>query len=192
MPANAKFVRKGSPDAGIECYWQQRNGDLYAWQAKFFLAVPKSSQWAQMDESVRTALKKHKRLKQYTVCLPTDRADPQDRQRVSFMDQWKAHVTKWQGWARRAGLHVTFSYWGQSEILTRLSQEEHRGRHYFWFNKELFSRVWFGQRLDVAIANAGRRYMPSVNVELPAKECFRGLGRTPDFFDEFGIPASAP
>jgi len=185
MPTGARFVRKGAPDAGIECYWELRNGDQYGWQAKFFLEVPGTSQWSQLDESVQRALDRHDHLRQYTVCLPIDRPDPLDPRRASFMDRWNARVRKWREWAGQQGLTVNFEYWGQSELLARLSQERHRGRYYFWFNKEWFSRDWFRQKLDAAIANVDRRYLPSMNIDLPVRECFRGLGRTPDFFDEF-------
>jgi hypothetical protein len=185
MPEGALFVRKGSPDAGVECYWRLGNGDLWALQAKFFREIPKEPQWRQIDESVHRALEKHERLVRYTVCLPIDRSDPRDAKKRSFMDRWNDRVRKWERAAARKGLTVEFPYWGQSEILGCLSQEQHRGRHYFWFNKELFSQDWFGRKLDIAVANAGRRYIPALNVNLPVRECFRGLGRTPEFFDEF-------
>ena len=185
MPEGALFVRKGSPDAGVECYWKLANGDLCAWQAKFFREIPKEVQWREIDESVNKALERHQRLVRYTVCLPIDRSDPRDPKKHSFMDRWDERVRKWQRAAVEKRLTVEFPYWGQSEILGRLSEEGHRGRHYFWFNKELFSRDWFDRNLDVAVANAGRRYIPALNVNLPVRECFRGLGRTPEFFDEF-------
>src|ERR1035441_1387087 len=185
MPEGALFVRKGSPDAGIECYWNLANGDLHAWQAKFFREIPKDSQWRDIDESVNKALEKHERLVRYTVCLPIDRSDPRDARKRSFMDRWNDRVRKWQRAAARKGLTVEFPYWGQSEILGCLSQEQHRGRHYFWFKKELFSQDWFRSKLEIAVADAGPRYIPALNVDLPVRECFRGLGRTPEFFDEF-------
>src|ERR1017187_5776037 len=53
--ARRLFVRaEGIAGRGIECYWQLANGDLHAWQAKFFLDIPKETQWKQIDESVRS------------------------------------------------------------------------------------------------------------------------------------------
>lgn len=182
MPAGSRFVRKGAPDAGVECYWTLPTGDIRGWQAKFFRETPKHAQWQQVDESVEKALSKHDRLVEYTVCLPIDRADPKDPTKQSFMDQWNVHEQKWRARARQLGLAVEFRYWGQSEILTRLALDQHSGRSHFWFNKELFTREWFAQKLEIAIANAGRRYHPKLNVPLPISNGFRGLGRTPDFF----------
>ena len=37
VPDGVHFERKGTPDAGVECYWQRRDGSEWGWQAKFFL-----------------------------------------------------------------------------------------------------------------------------------------------------------
>lgn len=184
VPPGSRFVRKGTPDAGVECYWTLPSGSILAWQAKFFREPPGASQWQQIDESVEKALSKHAALKQYTICLPIDRADPRDPTKQFFMDLWNTHEQKWRARAKQLGLSVEFVYWGQSEIVARLALEQHRGRLYFWFNKELFSREWFSSKLEIAIANAGRRYHPLLNVKLPVSNCFRALGWTPDFLVE--------
>src|SRR3954449_10352321 len=36
MPEGCKFTRKGTPDAGVECFWTLPNGNEWGWQAKFF------------------------------------------------------------------------------------------------------------------------------------------------------------
>ena len=40
----AQFIRKGSPDAGVECYAVYENGSECAWQAKYFFSLG-DSQW---------------------------------------------------------------------------------------------------------------------------------------------------
>lgn len=184
VPENSKFIRKGTPDAGVECYWQLPNGDELAWQAKFFTFVPDSNQWKQVDESVKTALEKHNRLVSYTICMPRDREDPRIEEQEWFMDKWNDYVEKWEKWAKGKGMSVDFKYWGSHEICERLSREEHRGRYLFWFNQEFFSHRWFKDRIDVTIANAEPRYTPELNVKLPIAQMFEGLGRTQDFFKQ--------
>lgn len=181
VPPGAVFTRKGAPDAGVECFWKLPDRTERAWQAKFFAEVGKN-QWAQLDKSVSTALTKHPQLSVYTVCLPLDRRDPRVEERKGLMDEWNAHVDKWQGWARAKGMFVEFDYWGEHELWERLSREEHRGRHLFWFSRELFSQRWFANSVDEGIANAGPRYTPEVHVGLPIADLFEGLGRTPVFF----------
>lgn len=180
-PPGAKFIRKGVPDAGIECFWVLPNGNEWAWQAKFFDKLERA-QWTQLDESVRSALDKHPQLTSYTVCLPLDRRDPRIKRRKDLMDQWNAHVERWQGWARGKGMSVEFGYWGEHELWQRLSKEEHRGRYFFWFNKEFFTKQWFTNLVSEAIANAGPRYTPEIHVGLPIADLFDGLGRTETFY----------
>src|SRR5262249_36952171 len=89
---------------------------------------------------------------------------------------------KWEEWAAARSMAVVFAYWGAHELFERLSREEHRGRYYFWFHRELFSQEWFQSRLEEAIANVGPRYSPELDVQLPIARLFDGLGRTPAFF----------
>lgn len=188
VPQGSTFIRKGAPDAGVECFWVLPNLDEKAWQAKFFLSSLESSQWKQLDESVETALAKHyPRLTSYTICLPVDRQDPRIEQQKWFMDKWNEHVEKWRGWAQDRGMSVSFIYWGEHEIFERLTREEHRGRYLFWFKSELFSTSWFQAHLNETVANAGARYSPKLNVELPVARLFDGIGRTTEFFNRIKV-----
>lgn len=181
-PASSVFIRKGAPDAGVECFWRLPSGDEWGWQAKFFLSPPDGNQWSQIDASVKRALERHPRLTLYTVCLPIDRQDPRIDEQQWFLDKWEERINTWTGWAKEKGMSVQFAYWGEYEIFERLSKEEHRGRYFFWFNKELFSQQWFNDRLEEAVSNVGPRYTPELNVELPVARLFDGLGRTPEFY----------
>lgn len=180
-PPGSIFVSKGSPDAGVECYWHIPNGDEWAWQAKFFRDSPIESQWRQMDKSVKVVLEKHPHLTRYTFCLPRDREDPRIPKQQWFMDKWDIHVEKWRKLAQERGIEVEFLYWGDSEIVNRLSLETHAGRIYFWFNGEHLHKQWFEQHIEVAKSNVGPRYSPELNVNLPIASLFDGLGRVPDF-----------
>jgi hypothetical protein len=182
-PKDAVFYRIAAPDAGVECYWQLSNGKEIAWQAKFFLSSPQKTQWKQIDESVKTALDKHSNLSKYIICLPLNRQDPQIENQNWFMDKWNEKVIEWQNLANATGMTVDFEYWGESEIWERLSRSENRGRHYFWFNKELFDQTWFERQIKPNIANAGERYSAKLNFELPIAKNFDGLARTPEFFE---------
>jgi hypothetical protein len=181
-PSGSLFIRKGAPDAGVECYWKLPDESEWGWQAKFFRSPPASNQWAQIDESVKTALEKHPQLSRYVVCLPIDRQDPRVDSQQWFMDKWNERVQVWEGCATTRGMAVRFEYWGAHELFERLSREEHRGRYYFWFHRDLFSQEWFHSRIEEAVANVGPRYSPELDVQLPIAQLFHGLGRTPEFY----------
>jgi hypothetical protein len=184
-PPGSTFVRKGTPDAGVECFWTLKTGEEKCWQAKFFTSPPSSSQWGEIDSSVRTALDKHPAICSYTICLPIDRSDARLGDTKSFLDRWNERVQKWDKWAKEKGMTVEFPYWGSFEIGERLSRIEHRGRHYFWFHEELFTNLWFQRRLEESLASVGPRYTPELNVELPISDLFDGIARSQDFFARF-------
>ena len=97
-PAGSEFVRKGTPDAGVECYSVLSDGSEWAWQSKYVFELG-DSQWSQIDGSVKTALEKHPRLVRYFVCVPIDRADARIEGRKSAKDRWDERVAKWSRWA---------------------------------------------------------------------------------------------
>ena len=185
VPCGSSFVRKGSRDAGVECFWALPSTAEHGWQAKFFTSALSSSQWKQVDRSVKTALEKHPNLQQYTICMADDREDARLKNEKLFFDQWNKHLTKWKGWADEKDMCVQFSYWGTHEIFERLSRAEHGGRNYFWFNMELFTPTWLQQRLDEVIASVGPRYTPELNVKLTLADVFEGLSRSPIFFERY-------
>ncbi|MGZ5440358.1 MAG: AVAST type 2 anti-phage system protein Avs2 [Thermoanaerobaculia bacterium] len=184
VPAGSAFRRKGARDAGVECFWTSPSGAEAGWQAKFFASLG-DTQWEQLDDSVKTALEKHPRLTRYIVCVPLDRADPRivkkGRAQKSAMSAWDDHVRTWSQWAAERNMTVSFEYWGDHEIAARLALDAHHGRHYFWFHEEQFGPAWFEQRFEEARANAGERYTPELNVDLPVARLFDGLGRTEAF-----------
>jgi len=182
VPGGSRFVRKGAPDAGVECLWTLPNGDEWGWQAKFFVSSLSDGEWAQLDESVQTALEKHPRLTKYFVCVPVNFPDARLENKKSALEKWKEHVTKWEGWAAGRSMKVEFVHWGDSALISRLSKDEHRGRRFFWFNEEVFPSAWFANQISEATANAGPRYTPELNVDLPIARNFDGLGRTAGFY----------
>ncbi len=179
---DARFIRKGNPDAGVECYAIFENGSECAWQAKYFPTLG-NSQWRQIDESVRTALEKHPCLTRYVVCLPLDLPDARIPGQESGQAKWAARVKKWTGWASGHGMTVEFVYWGSSELLERLTEPKHAGRVRFWFDAAGFDDDWFARRLSEAKQTAGPRYTPELHVNLPIAARFEAFGRTFPYFD---------
>ena len=181
-PAGAKFERKGTPDAGVECFSLLSDRSEWGWQAKYFTALG-DSQFDQLDRSVKTALSKHPSLTRYFVCVPLDRADARVDGKKSAMDRWKERVSKWEHWARESGRNVDFIWWGSSELIERLARTEHVGRVFFWFGQRGFDQSWFNARLREALDSAGPRYTPPVHVDLPIAKDLECFGRTASSID---------
>ena len=209
-PASFRFVRKGTPDGGVECYTVAPDGSEWGWQAKYFRSALGDSQWAEVDDSVVTALEKHPKLRRYYVCVPRDLSDgridraddakgaggasggasaPKKRRLSSEQDRWDRHAQKWAVLAAEKGMSVEFVYWGSSELLDMLAEPQHIGRVRFWFDVRGFDAEWFDSRLKEALAAAGPRYTPEIHVALPIAAEFEAFGRTATYFD--GLKAKA-
>ena len=177
-PEGSHFVRTGAPDAGVECYCTLTDGAQWGWQAKYFLTSPDSSQWAQIDHSVRTALDKHPNLTRYFVCVPVNLPDGQQSGRTSGRDRWNERVVKWTAWATEQGMTVEFVWWGDHELLTMLTADHHAGRRLFFFGQTALDANWFRHRLDQAKSAAGPRYTPEVHVDTPTAHYLEAFART--------------
>ena len=177
-PAGAEFIRKGSPDAGVECFCRLEDGKEWGWQAKFFREPLREPQWKQLDKSVRTALDAHPELACYFVCVPRDRSDGRRPRVTTEMQRWEDRVAKWKEWAREREMVVDFVWWGLSELSDLLSQERQAGRCRYWFSDvKQFSGEWFNRQLERAIEVAGPRYTPAIHVDVPIVEDFNLFGR---------------
>ncbi len=176
--ANKKtFIRKGKPDAGVECLWILNNDDEFAWQAKFFTNSIDENQWAQIDKSVKTVLNKHPNLKKYYIAIPNDPPDARIERQTSMLDKWNSRVSKWEEWAKDKDLNVEFIPWWSSDLIERLQKPENVGLTYFWFNKEEFTDKWCKEQSELSIADLGKRYTPKLNVKLNIAEIFNGISR---------------
>lgn len=175
------FVRAGKPDGGKECYWQLDNGDLYAWQAKYFTGSFNDSQWKQIDKSVIDTINHHNKLKKYFICCPLDRPDGKVDNRKSSLEKWMEKVKEWKAYALKKGMTIEIEYWGNSELVTRISARENEGLTYFWFNREEFNDEWFAYRNSESISALGGRYTATLNFELPIAKYFDGLARDERF-----------
>ena len=128
------FIKKGNPDAGVECYVILNNKQEICFQAKWFLSTPQKSQWKQIKKSFETALKKHPYMTKYYIAIPLDRADPRNDTKLSFMDRWNINTKKWKKIAQsKYNKNISFVYWGSFELIKRLKNKENEDIKDFFF-----------------------------------------------------------
>lgn len=180
-PDGATFIRKGTPDAGVECYAVLPSGAEWGWQAKYFSSQG-DSQWAQIDESVEHALAKHPLLAKYFVCVPIDLSDARLPGKKSAKQRWDDRVVKWQGLAAKLGMNVEFAWMGSHEMLTVLARPENSSLASFFFNVTMLDAAWFETRIQEAIAAAGPRYTPANNVKLDLTDDLESFAREDSLF----------
>ena len=181
VDTGSRFVRRGTPDSGIECYWQRPDGSKVGWQAKFFLTSLSDSQWSQLDSSVKTALAKNPNLSHYVICLPQNLPDAGQPNSESARQKWDKRVRKWKRWATEEGRNVEIELWDESALVARISQEQHRGTHWFWFGTQSLTTSWFEDHIGVSIKNAGPRYTPELHIDTEQQLQFDAMARTSVF-----------
>lgn len=173
---DAKFTRVGTPDGGVEAYWTFSDGSEYGWQAKYFTAWD-NSQWKQIKASFDHSLKTHPQLKCYYICTPLDRPDARLPRAKSAMQRWQELESD----AKNKGVELV--YWGNSELVRLLSQDENKGLRYYWFNEQVLSKKWFSDHIERGIKNLGPRYTPAVNVNLKISQQFDILRRNQNCYE---------
>ena len=183
VPGGKRFVRNGRPDGAVECYWELENGDLWMWQAKFFASTPGASQFDQINDSVRTALRLHKNVKRYFIAIPQDLPDDGKEGTKSARKRYDEKVAQWHKIGGAAD--TEFVYWGKHELLDMLSRKENEGLVHFWFNKTEFTERDFETQNKKAIDALGARYTPELNIELEIAKAFDGLSRNKRFEERF-------
>jgi len=180
VPEGSRFARLegAGGDGGVECYWTLSDGSEWGWQSKLLFEPDK----AQIGGSVSTALRIHPKLTRYVVCLPFNLTGPTGRPGTDQRTRWGEWVEEWENEARSRGMDVEFFLWEGSELAERLlAIDPSGGRLRFWFDEERLGHDWFGERLEESVSNAGPRYHPELNVDVPIATAFDEFGRTPRY-----------
>lgn len=170
---DATFVRVegAGGDGGVECFWALPDGTEHGWQAKFWLDRAEVDK-RQLDESVQAALLVHPQLVKYTIAVPVDPTGPKVGRGKSLYEKVHGPGGWLEGWARSAsakGMTVEFRVEWRTHLITRLSDVDETGvRTRYWFDADLIPDPWWHVRLDEAVKAARPRYIPELNVEVPA------------------------
>lgn len=180
VPDSWSYTRLGDPDAGIECKWEAPSGEVWGWQAKYVDNIDNSS-LSQIDGSIKRALDNYPGLSRYFICVPCDRPHGARDGVKTALEKWEDREEKWERWADERDMDVEFIFWGQSELIEFLSEDQHKGRLYFWFDTEGLTGSKLEEELDVTISNAKDRYSPELHVETGNADIFEPFGRTPTF-----------
>jgi len=93
-----RFVRNGTPDGGVECFWELENGQKVAWQAKYVFDI--EGVIAEADRSYSNALNSHVTMCKFVIAIPFDLPDldyMKNGKRVkSALKKWEEKVVFWE------------------------------------------------------------------------------------------------
>ena len=92
------------------------------------------------------------------------------------LTQW---ITGWETDQRARGHPLAIEVWDETELLGQLaSADKTGGLAKYWFDEEIFNRLWFLERIDDATVQAGARYSPKLKVATPLDNALVAFGRT--------------
>lgn len=165
-------------DGGVECYWTLPLGDEHGHQAKYWTHhgdVDKT----QLDKSVKAAVEQHPNLKKYTISIPADPTGPTGGRGKSLLERINDPGGWLEGWQKLAtdrGMDVEFELEWETNIVDRLNRVDTSGaQRRYWFDVDVLSNRWWKDRSQEVIDAARPRYMPELNVEIPAARSIAAL-----------------
>lgn len=178
-------VEGAGGDGGVEALWISGDGTKTGYQAKFFSNLG-SSQWSQIDESVKRALEVHPELKRYVVAIPVNLTHKKwfFGFGKSAWEKWQASVAKWTNWASEKGLEVVFEPWTASDLNELLLRDENHGLVQHWFGEQVLGVGWFNNAFNTAKNLLEDRYSPSEHVNTSHEKLFDALVRGPSTMAE--------
>ncbi|UYQ78208.1 ATP-binding protein [Glutamicibacter sp. JL.03c] len=184
--ANFASLHGAGGDGGVECYWTLPDGTEHGWQAKYWTHhadVDKS----QLDASVRAALTNHPNLTKYTIaipCDPTGRTSGKGKSLLEKINDSDGWLNNWQTMASDREMTVVFEFEWASNTATRLARLDNSGaQRRYWFDADVLSHQWWMDRLQDATNAASPRYMPELNVNVPASQNIAALCSDDDWWD---------
>ncbi|HYQ68071.1 hypothetical protein [Actinophytocola sp.] len=178
--SDAKFVslHGAGGDGGVECYWTLSDGTEHGWQAKYWTTHADVDK-TQLDKSVKAALDQHPNLTKYTIAIPADptgRTAAKGKSLLEKINDPGGWLEGWKSEATKRGMTVEFEVEWATNILTRLERLDTTGiQRRYWFDADVLADRWWEDRLQEAIAAARPRYMPELNVEVPAARSIAAL-----------------
>jgi hypothetical protein len=184
LPAGAELIKPGSPDAGYEWYVRYRNGVEHGWQVKYSFKIDDLLKL--MEQSLRTVVEKRPACRRLTFCIPFDLPDARvGNERKSAQQKFEDRK---KSWCKRipGADRIRIELWNAGILLEKLTNHPNeRGITWFFWQKEVFSRVWLEKRLRVTTDAAGSRYTPELHVELPVAFALEGLGSSELFWRRY-------
>jgi hypothetical protein len=174
-PVEDELIKTGPPDAGVEWYWRHQDGTETGWQVKFIFET--GDLLDAMRKSLKTASQKRPGLTKLTFCIPYDLAD--DPSRTSGQQAREKFDNAKKRW-RKFAPNVEVDLLSGGQLLERLALDEHRGREWFFFGSRVLDAEWCAKELEGTVEDAGDRYTPEQNVELPIDGILEAVAQPDD------------
>lgn len=169
-------IRGSGGDGGVEAYWHNPNADIWiGLQAKWFLKTLNPTQYAQIEDSIRTALELRPSMTRYIVCLPHKLTSIK---RIKNGGVSKGEDNEWSDFVSRTLKKypdLQIDLWDEHQLLCLFKSPENAGSWRFWFEHTATNPRSIEHSLDASIKRLSSRYVPSITED----------GGMSDFLDGF-------
>ncbi|MEL4339396.1 hypothetical protein AAEH92_01590 [Shewanella xiamenensis] len=165
-------------DGGVEALWLLSNGRKIGYQAKYFTSIG-DSQWSQMDESVKQAIKVHPELQTYIFAIPKNLTPPRGAKGKSQREKWDERVIKWKGWAKESSIEIKFELWSETILKDMLLREGNASLIKLWFGGDVLNDIWFENQVGIAKRALDDRFNPHDHIEVSIESLFDTMARGP-------------
>lgn len=177
FPKETSFYRvdDAGGDGGVEDIAFVASDKKIGLQAKYFDKLG-SSQWSQINKSVKTALKTHcPDLVEYRIATPVNRS--------KTTKTWSNYVTKWNQYAVELGYanEVKFIWQGETELRGELIKSTHKDKVYYWFGCPCFSDDWLKAKYDSCKKLLDTRYTPKHHIRTDSEQILDAFFLTDGF-----------
>jgi|GEM_PF-1295966 hypothetical protein len=156
-------IRGNGGDGGIEAYWHDGEHDTFiGLQAKWFRTTLTSTQYRQLEKSIRTAVDLRPNLTRYIICLPHNLTSLKRAKRGS---QSTGEESEWNDFTTRIKEEypdLTIELWDESKIFSLLTEPDNSGYFKFWFEKSIITHDTFSFALQNALTSLHKRYQPEL------------------------------
>jgi len=145
---------------GVEFYLIMPNGDEWGWQAKFFYPstrLKESGRKTQIKNSLKTAIKKHPKLKKWFLCTPSDLTSGE----IKWFQKLEARTLQ-------TSPNLVLEHWGDRKFNSYVSLPKFSGiRNYFFGELEL-DMNWFKSQVNKQISIVRASFIPELHIETQA------------------------
>ena len=133
------IVNGAGGDGGIESYAMLKDNSFICLQAKWFINAITDNQFAQIEASIKTALKLRPNIKEYIVCIPRDFGNIKIGRgkkpiKISEYSKWAELLENF----KKAYPELSIILWGDNEILNQLQNPECYPLIRYWFEQSNF------------------------------------------------------
>jgi hypothetical protein len=183
-PEFKMYERVGTPDGGVECYWQLADNTEWGWQAKYYSNL-ESAEWNNIRQSLFSAVETHPQLTRYFICLPHNLSDGR-RGKKTQKATWDQYRETWIKDLSQKGREIDLVLWNSSTLFSKLILLKNSGiKSFFWGEIDINESQLF-LHLDAAIENLGPKYSPELNFKLDyLPSVFDALSRNKRFQKSF-------